>query len=203
MSKNLEAKNEVYKGIVRTPFSILFGGPVGFITNIAYTIYKAKNEIKQENSHKEYINSLYQKTNSYHEIFNEKKENDLINKSKSKTDTEYIIECFKDACVPCSHHYLIDSLHKDKLFHGNGKVKFKLITKKDPVHPLFFDGYVLDVINFRKKYDTDFDNNNVKMKLLLRKSGPKFAYINNDNKIVCCMIESHFEEIQKIIEMRG
>jgi hypothetical protein len=47
--KNLEALDEAYKGIFRTPFALLLGGPAGVVINAIYSAIKVKNEIKEAN----------------------------------------------------------------------------------------------------------------------------------------------------------
>ncbi len=72
MKHNLESKNEIYKGVFRTPFAFLLGGPIGFISNIIFTAYKSKDEIKREEEHKKYIDSIYLKQSTLRE-YKEKK----------------------------------------------------------------------------------------------------------------------------------
>ena len=56
--KNLEAENELFKGVFRTPLAIMFGGLIGFLYNAIYTGARVNYEINREINHKEYLKSL-------------------------------------------------------------------------------------------------------------------------------------------------
>lgn len=60
-NKNLEAENELFKGLIRTPLAFLVGGPTGLIGNFIFTALKADKEIDRENKHKEYVKAQYKK----------------------------------------------------------------------------------------------------------------------------------------------
>lgn len=56
--KNLEARDQVLKGVLRTPLAFVMGGPVGLVVNVIATATGAKYEIDRENEHKKYLESL-------------------------------------------------------------------------------------------------------------------------------------------------
>lgn len=84
---NLEAKNEILKGVIRTPLSFL-GGPIGVLANIIATAASTKYEIDREEEHKIYLESL-------------KHEPDLDSlkrrSSEARAKLDYLWEAFRDA----------------------------------------------------------------------------------------------------------
>lgn len=66
--KNLEAGDQVLKGVLRTPLAFVMGGPVGLVVNAAVTAANAKYEIDRENEHKKYLESLKPKHSTFEEV---------------------------------------------------------------------------------------------------------------------------------------
>lgn len=98
MGKNLEAIDQGYKGIFRTPFAFLLGGPVGLIANAAYTAYKVNDEIKTEAQHKEYLKSLgspNQKT--LKDFYEERERKKNLEKQKENEMIDYLKNEFIDS----------------------------------------------------------------------------------------------------------
>lgn len=53
--RNLEAYDQAYKGLVRSPFAFLIGGPCGLIINAVYSVIQINDEVQRENAHKKYL----------------------------------------------------------------------------------------------------------------------------------------------------
>ena len=94
IDKNLEAQNQIYRGIFRTPLAFLFGGPVGLIANTIFTASKVKDEIEREEKHKEYIESLFVKTVSQKEYLENKKVERINNDNLKNDNINYLKDEF-------------------------------------------------------------------------------------------------------------
>lgn len=83
--KNLEARNQVLEGVLRTPLALICGGPVGVIVNAVYTAASAKHEIDREEAHKQYLESLKAKPTTEEEWSKERnRKSDIENWLKLK-----------------------------------------------------------------------------------------------------------------------
>ena len=181
--KNLEAENEIFKGIFRSPFSFLIGGPCGFVANAIYTIIRTHDEIKQNEQHKEFINSQFCPMVDIKEIEENKIiENAKLNEARKQIATWLYNEfgAAEEICLDKSYYYF-RFLSKDKLFHGNKQkscIRFG-VTSKDYV------GYCYHIEDFIKYYKKDLKENNITKKYYCSDGCVKFLYITKSNELVC------------------
>ncbi len=137
-NKNLEAENEVFKGMFRTPFAFLIGGPVGVIANTIYTSIKAKEEITQNELHKNFVSSQFQKVQKLDEYLEEKKNNSLSDTLRWKSLIDYlsnefdnsedisfndgssIVFCTKDKLPKRKNHYRVIIRYGNDIFNSFG-----------------------------------------------------------------------------------
>lgn len=193
--KNLEAKDEIYKGIFRTPFAIIFGGPFGVIINSIYTALSVNHEIVEAENHKKYISSMNKPRKSLREMRIEEEIQNKKRNEKINIDTKYMMRCFEDAIVPKIFNYNFTSDTYDKMMHRNSKVNFALRTLTPILEYKMYHGVIYDIIDFRREYDNDNRNNNIKFKILCKNEYcPTFVYITKDNKAVCAMRTGYLDK---------
>lgn len=160
MGKNLEAIDQGYKGIFRTPFAFLLGGPVGLIANAAYTAYKVNDEIKTEARHKEYLKTLVapnQKT--LKEFYEERERQKNLEKQKEIEKVEYLKSEFsdgKDISFDDGFHfrYITDDkfTYKDRYYEA-------IFHYKDPLFGWRAKYYPID--EFISMYENDKKAGNI------------------------------------------
>lgn len=122
--KNLEAINETYKGLIRTPFSFLIGGPVGLVVNTIYSLFKVKHEIKREKEFQGKMANVFAPNSSY-----EEKKNIFENTKK------HIKENDNELCITIKNDYYTDCLDMSIYYNccsagGNTSLGFKKYMNK-------------------------------------------------------------------------
>lgn len=185
-NKNLEAENEAFKGAFRTPFAFLFGGPVGVIANIIYTIFKAHDEVKQEEKRKEWWNAQFVNVEENGRRIKEQKRLEADKKvSERDSNIAYLRGEFDD-CEDIS----FDEWFKCKcIFYKNIDYNYDLekqlcrVSIQYTLHESFGAKY-LPMSEFVEKYKSDLDNGFIekKYKLYGKKAHVRFCYKIKDKK---------------------
>lgn len=157
--KNLEAKDQIYRGIFRMPFAFLFGGPIGIITNTIFTTVKVNGEINRENQHKKYIESIIETSATQKKYIEERKSEDKRIKENKIKNIDFLKEEF----------YNCEDISYDSNFHLTYFGKEKLLYESKHYKARFSNGNLNDswignylpIQEFIKKYQTDCTNGNV------------------------------------------
>ena len=180
--KNLEAQNEIYKGLFRMPFAFLSGGPFGLLANAAYSIYKVKMEIGREKAFEEWLDTQFVHEKSYHEKMFEFKENEEKKKNDKIHKLLFLNNVFKDADDPtvlykCYNYQLDQNRISFRFIPKKSVVNGKLIKIKD------FIGTVYDINEFIMLLLDDYNNGNIGDMIVIKgKNRTKYIYRKNDGE---------------------
>ena len=176
-NKNLEAENEIFKGIFRTPFAFLFGGPTGFIANILFTAWMADDEIKRENAHKEKLKEMgvigdpdifkvgREVMNNQKKLYNDVKNDQLsyLKKEFNECEDPSFADCFNIRF----HKKATEALHKERHYAAS-------ITYGDNYIDNTCGASYLPENEFIEKYKRDRLNGNIIK---------KYKFYNNNQRI--------------------
>ena len=166
MKNNAEAKNQIFNGIFRTPFSFLTGGPFGIFVNSIYTIYKVNHENSAEVVRKEYINSKLKEHKSLKEYKEEKKESNKIKEDAERANIKYLSEQFYRSKDISNSGVTLSYMTKDVLLNANKTynviMQNGLDIKKGRYYPLemFIEMYNKSVANGTINNQYTLYNNN-------------------------------------------
>ena len=181
MGKNLEAQNEVYKGLFRTPFAFLLGGPFGLAVNTTYTAIKVKNEIKGEIDHKKYLESIVKHTPTLKEYYDK-----LDKEEKEKEKTQKLLVDFFYLEFQNGHYvnedekYFMFSDLKGGVFRKDAQSMTFSFSGKNPMR-----GIRYRIESFAEQYYKDKLQDNIKEVYIFRHGQAAFGYCDKNNKMIC------------------
>lgn len=181
-TKNLEAQNEIYKSIIRTPFAVLLGGHLGLIANTIFSIFNVRHEIKREEEFKSWLNNQFIKETSfdikqekYHQEKNQKME-------KSSNNIDYLANEFKNACNPQDVFNCYFTFNNKFSKNFANSAYFSFIPKKSIINGVYYsikefigEYYPLD--QFIEIYKSDLNSNNIERMYRLNDNKNHTAYI--------------------------
>lgn len=182
--KNLEAENEIYKGLFRTPISFLLGGPYGLFVNTLYTIFRGKSEIQKEEEHKRFIESQFKQTVDLTQVHHMKEKEEEKAKEVERSLYDILLQEF-DECEYVSK----DDKNYWFQYHSKYNVYNKKPQKCSLLYGKFFNkksvGWCYEIDEFYNRYLKDKTNNNIKEKYRFVDHTVCFLYITNSNELIC------------------
>jgi len=190
-NRNLEAENEVFKGIFRTPFAFLIGGPTGVIANAAYTAFKANDEVKQEEERKKKWDSQFVDVEENGRKIKEQKRTEEEKKSNErKANIAYLRNEF-DNCEDISfgEWFKCNCIYHKKIdYNYDLEKQLYRVSIRHTLNESFGANY-LQMSEFIEKYKSDLENGIIekKYRLYSKKAYVRFCYkIKNKNYEYYC-----------------
>ena len=181
--KNLEARNELYKGAFRTPFAFLLGGPAGVILNAVYTGLKTGSEVKE---HNEFLEKMESERKEY-----EAKKAETI--AKIEAEEKIYADVYDDFCkgTNIKRDYIrrFDTTGDYNWYKMEAYLEMILTDNGSGITEGKHLGYMYRMKEFCKKYFEDKENDNIKAMLwfMAKRScmSPTIGYVTKADELVC------------------